>query len=228
MVMMMLSVENYKLLSKLASIFGNVFLQRMWLLLLQHYDDHLLSLLLSLYHCLSLVLLFLTRFVSFVIADKNLLKRNERGRRKTEENEAEQNFVIFRVRKVCSNPPFFPLCQSFRLRLCHNSTHLFSLLIFDIFLEQHFPRRRRRRRRRVVKGKNTFLRFHFIFHFSFAFLASLASFFLLACFFYVLDTRLATAFSFYMFELYVLFDSFRPGYKIRYRPLIGSLMSALN
>lgn len=173
----------------------------MWLLLLQHYDDHLLSLLLSLYHCLSLVLLFLTRFVSFVIADKNVLKRNERERerRKTEENEAEQNFVIFRVRKVCSNPPSSPLCQSFRLRLCHNSTHLFSLLIFDIFLEQHFPRRRRRRRCRVVKGKNTFLRFYFIFHFSFAFLASLASFFLLACFFLCAGH----AFSYSIFFLYV-------------------------
>lgn len=57
------------------------------------------------------LLVFLTRFVSFVIADKNLLKRNdrERERRKTEENEAEQNFVIFRVRKVCSNPPSSPL-----------------------------------------------------------------------------------------------------------------------
>lgn len=91
--------------------------------------------------------------------------------------ELSENFVIFASEKFVQFPLTSPRSLPPWLLLPH-STHLFSLLIFDIFLGQHFQR--------VYfhvmseEEKNTFSRFRFISYFSF--LRLLSAFFLLACF----------------------------------------------
>lgn len=99
-------------------------------------------------------------------------ERKQRKRSKTARR-VERKLCDFRVRKVCSVsfPPSSHLSPSFCL-LPH-STRIFSLLIFDIFLGQHFQRV-------YFHVKNTFSRFRFISYFSF--LRPLSDFILLACF----------------------------------------------
>lgn len=139
---------------------------------LQHYDDHLLSFLL-------LLLLFVLWSLPFVNVERqkiywSMATRGRERERENSENEAKlreelsENFVIFASEKFAQ----FSLTSPSFCLLPH-STRIFSLLIFDIFLGQHF-------RRVYFHVKNTFSRFRFISYFSF--LRLLSDFILLACF----------------------------------------------
>lgn len=109
---------------------------------------------------------------------ENLLKQHERERKHRKRSKTsrrvERKLCDFRVRKVCLVSSYLLLSLSLFLCLLPHSTHLFSLLIFDIFLGQHFQR--------VYfhvmseAEKNTFSRFRFISYFSF--LRLLSAFFI--------------------------------------------------
>lgn len=159
-----------------------------------------------------------------------VLSTLEDGRQKFTEAKREkktaktlQNFCDFSRQTSLRNPSPLP-AQSFRYRLhlCLNSFIFvanfwhFSWTTFSSSSSSCW-----------VGEKNTFLRFHFISYFIFNFFSCFSrlfsAVFLLACF-------LCAGHAFgSIFFLYVCSPRFVwPGYKIRYMPLIGSLMSALN
>lgn len=144
---------------------------------LQHYDDHLLSLLL-------LLLLFVLWSLPFVNVERQKIywSMATRGREREREETAKtkqncekswaKTLWFSRQKSLLS---FLPLSSHLSPSFCllPHSTRIFSLLIFDIFLGQHF-------RRVYFHVKNTFSRFRFISYFSF--LRLLSDFILLACF----------------------------------------------